>query len=151
MYKILITLLFTLILSACATDNEMANSSTSATVLNDEQQGVRYLLGRGVKQNDDKAFYYFKRSAEDENPFAQNELAYLYFSGKGTTRSYVDALYWYQKAADHGLSSAQYNLAVMYDRGVGTDQNKALAREWYQKAAANGFSPAKVALTKSNS
>lgn len=150
MYKILLTLLFTLFLSACATNNEMASGSGSTTTLNDEQQGVRYLLGRGVKQNDDKAFYYFKRAAQDENPFAQNELAYLYFSGRGTTQSYVDAFYWYQKAAEHGLSSAQYNLAVLYDRGVGTDQDKALARQWYQKAAANGFTPAKIALTKSS-
>src|SRR3990167_3894460 len=87
--------------------------------------GVRYLLGRGVPQDNEKAFYYFKQAANDGDPLAQNELAYLYAAGKGTSRDYAQALIWYQKAADHDLASAQYNLGLMYLYGLGTPSNHA--------------------------
>ncbi|MBV9576753.1 MAG: sel1 repeat family protein [Gammaproteobacteria bacterium] len=113
------------------------------------KMGVRYLLGRGAVQNDQKAFYYFNRAAEDGDPLAQNELAYLYAAGKGTKQDYTQALNWYQKAADHGLASAQYNLALMYLYGLGTPKNKTLALNWLQKSAAHGFEPAKQRLARS--
>src|SRR5436190_14838284 len=67
--------------------------------------GVRYLLGLGVPQSDTKAFNYFRWQAAQDDPFAENELAYMYAAGKGTTRDYKKALMWYQKAASHGLES----------------------------------------------
>lgn len=105
-------------------------------------KGVRYLLGRGVTQNNEKAFYYFSQAANEDDPFAQNELAYLYAAGKGTRRDYAKALSYYKKAADHGLASAQYNLGLMYDYGLGTLPDRSLARQWFQKSAALGFEPA---------
>jgi TPR repeat protein len=108
--------------------------------------GVRYLLGRGVPQSDERAFYYFSKAAGEGDLFAQNELAYMYAAGKGTSRNYSKALELYQKAAHQGLASAQYNLGLMYENGLGTTPNKALAREWYQKSAEHGFEPAKQAL-----
>jgi uncharacterized protein len=111
--------------------------------------GAAYLLGRGVPQNNAKAFSYFNKAAANENdPFAQNELAYLYASGKGTPRSYPKALFWYQKAANHGLASAQYSLGLMYLHGLGTPANKTVALEWFKKSAEHGFEPAKQAITK---
>jgi hypothetical protein len=111
-------------------------------------KGVSYLLGRGVPHDDTKAFYYFNRAANDDDPFAQNEVAYLYAAGKGTPRDYGKALFWYTKAANHGLASAQYNLGLLYVHGLGTPPNKALAIEWFQKSAAHGFEPARQALTQ---
>lgn len=111
--------------------------------------GVRYLLGRGVPQNDAKAFSYFKQAADTENdPFAQNEVAYLYAAGKGTSRDYEKAIFYYTKAAEHGLASAQLNLGLMYIRGMGTPVNKEVGLKWIGKAAAHGFEPAKIALAK---
>ena len=112
------------------------------------QLGVRYLLGRGVRQNDAQAFYYFHRAAQEDDPFAQNELAYLYASGKGTARNPAKAFKWYQKAADHGLASAQFNLGLLYLHGIGTSPDKALAKKWIQKSAAHGFEPASKMLTQ---
>lgn len=108
--------------------------------------GVRYLLGRGVEKDPEKAFYYFSQAAQEDDPFAENELAYLYAAGKGTKRDYSKAFYWYEKAAQHGLASAQFNLGLMYAGGIGIPQNRSLALSWFQKAAANGFAPAKQAL-----
>lgn len=114
------------------------------------QKGVRYLLGRGVSQSDQKAFYHFNKGAnEDNNIYAQNELAYLYAAGKGTHKDYTKALYYYQKAATRGLASAQYNLGMMYANGLGTSPNQVMARKWLEKSAALGFEPARVALEQS--
>lgn len=123
---------------------------TKEAVNKQTQLGVNYLLGRGVKQDDAKAFYYFNQAANRNDPFAQNEVAYLYASGRGVAKDYAQALFYYQKAAESGLASAQYNLGMLYFYGLGTPVNKSLAREWYQKAAAKNFEPAKVALARNN-
>lgn len=106
------------------------------------RDGVRYLLGRGVEQNDTKAFSYFSQGAQSGDVFAQNEIAYMYAAGKGTPRNYSKALHWYTVAADHGLASAQYNLGLMYLYGMGTPANKPVANDWFKKSAARGFQPA---------
>ncbi len=147
--KILLLLGLSMLFTACSTGryegfgmqgSQLPNTSTG--------NGVRYLLGRGAPQNDEKAFQYFKQGAEEGDPFAQNEVAYLYAAGKGTTRDQVKAFFWYQKAADQGLASAEYNLGLMYRHGLGTAPNETLAIEWIKKAAARGFEPAKEALAR---
>ncbi len=110
--------------------------------------GSRYLLGRGVPQNNKQAFYYFSKAAHDGDPFAQNELAYMYAAGKGTPPNNVQAFKWYQKAAAHGLASAEYNLGLMYLHGIGTKPNKVLAKQWIRKSAALGFEPAVKTLAQ---
>lgn len=146
--RVMSILFLTILLASCASDrypnrdelklNDAKNPTTA--------MGVRYLLGRGVIQNDKKAFYYFNKAAHQEDPFAQNELAYLYAAGKGTAKDEKQALFWYQKAANHGLVSAQYNLGLLYLHGIGTPVNRKLAVTWIGQSAAHGFEPAKVTL-----
>lgn len=128
--------------TGCSTTGDYMQTSNLSTA----DKGARYLLGRGVPRNDAKAFDYFSEAARANDPFAQNELAYMYASGEGTPRNYERALMWYKKAADHDLASAQYNLGLMYLHGLGTTPNKALALRWFQKSASHQFEPAKQAL-----
>jgi len=134
-----------------STQSDMSVGNTPYALANDNENptkmGVRYLLGRGVPQNDREAFAYFKEAAnEDDDPFAENELGYLYAAGKGTARDNAKAFHYYQLAANHGLSSAEYNLGFFYANGIGTEQNLTLAKQWYEKSASRGFEPAKRAL-----
>lgn len=115
------------------------------------EMGTRYLLGRGVQQNDEKAFYYFNQAAQEDDAFAQNEVAYMYAAGKGTAKDYTKAFEFYEKAANHGLASAQYNLGFMYLHGLGTQANKEQAMIWFRKSAAHGFEPAQMALARNKS
>lgn len=116
---------------------------------NNTKLGVRYLYGRGVLQSNEKAFAYFSQAADNEDDaFAQNEVAYLYAAGKGTPQNYRKAIFYYQKAANHGLASAEFSLGQLYWYGLGTPADKTLAREWFKKSAAKGFGPAKLALTR---
>lgn len=143
--RTLILLGLSLLCTACATNHDLANNKQMANETA-AQKGVRYLLGRGVSQSDTMAFTYFKKAANENDPFAQSELAYMYAAGKGTPQDYKEALKWYQKAAEQGLAGAQYNLGLMYLHGLGTESNKTLAIQWFTKAAAHNFEPAKLAL-----
>lgn len=145
--KIVLLVGLSVLFAGCSTGgyNGMANMGPATT----SDMGMRYLLGRGVAQNNAKAFSYFKQAADNENdPFAQNELGYMYAAGKGTSRDYGQAIYYYTKAANHGLASAQYNLGLLYMHGMGTPRNKEEGLKWIRKAAAHGFEPAKHALEK---
>lgn len=147
--KLIVLAGMVLMLTSCATDKYGETfygfSSTSNTDI-----GVKYLLGRGVKQDNKKAFYYFSQGAAKGDPIAQNELGYMYAAGKGTPRNYGKAFVYYHQAASHGLASAQYNLGLLYLRGLGTPANKAKALEWFKKSADAGFEPAKIAVTRYN-
>lgn len=122
--------------------NELYSDESSADL------GTRYLLGRGVPQNNAKAFSYFSKAANEDDPFAQNELAFMYAAGKGTPRDYSKALLYYSKAAEHGLASAQYNLGLMYLHGLGTPPNQTIAMKWFKQSAAHGFEPARKEVAR---
>ena len=144
--KAFLTIGLSALLTACSTANYFSDNLISFERESATQKGVRYLFGRGVVQNDQLAFQYFLSGAKTGDPFAQNEVAFLYAAGRGAERNDQQAFFWYQKAANHGLASAQYNLGLFYERGLGTHRNAALAKLWYQKSAAHGFEPARAAL-----
>lgn len=152
--KCLLLLGILIFVSGCSTNASYEYPSNNHHYLaanqneNPTKTGIRYLLGRGVPQSDTQAFEYLLTAAKNDDPFAENEVAFLYASGKGTMQDDKKAFEYYQQAANHGLSSAQYNLGVMYANGLGTPINKTLAQEWFQKSAARGFEPAKLALSK---
>ena len=134
----------------CSTNKYYGDNSLTYSDNSPKSMGVRYLLGRGVKQDNEKAFYYFRKAANQNDAFAQNELAYMYAAGKGTPREDAKAFKWYKAAANHGLISAQYNLALLYLHGIGTKADKKLALEWLQKSAQGGFEPAHIKLNQLN-
>ncbi|HVE44284.1 MAG TPA: tetratricopeptide repeat protein [Gammaproteobacteria bacterium] len=150
MYNILkiLTLSLFVLLTACAPTMDIGGVYGPNRSYTNTQMGVRYLLGRGVKQSDERAFYYFGQGAKGGDAFAQNELAYLYAAGKGTPRNLTAAFGWYQKAADHGLVSAQYSLGLMYLHGWGVAPNKERALFWIKKSAEHGFEPARAMLSQ---
>lgn len=146
--KLMLIVGLCVLFTGCSTARYSADNMQTSLSDSSTDKGARYLLGRGVEQNNEKAFYYFSQGAAEDDPFAENELGYLYAAGKGTPQSYEKALFYYQKAANHDLASAQYNLGLLYLYGLGTPPNKALAMQWIQKAAAHQFEPAKQMLAQ---
>ncbi len=147
MKKIMAGLLLGVLLSGCATTHQSDIAGTGKPET-DTQKGVRYLLGHGVEQSYEQAFYYFNQAANNDDPVAENEVAYLYATGKGTAQDREKAFKFYMAAANHGLVSAQYSVGFCYLHGFGVAADKAEAQQWFEKAAARGFEPAKVALTQ---
>jgi hypothetical protein len=145
MLRTLISVGLSVLLVACSTGRLGQLQSTGNPT---SDRGVNYLLGRGVAQDDAKAFYYFQKAANEDDAFAQNEVAYMYAAGKGTKKNYAKAFMYYQKAANHGLATAQYSLAIMYLQGLGTERDQEKGLMWLKRSASAGFEPAQIALKK---
>lgn len=107
-------------------------------------------LGNSFAQNE-LGFYYqshgenhqaatwYKKSVEQENPSAQNNLAYLYEYGCGVRQDLKQSRHLYTLSAKNGNAVAQANLGnfiLSYDARNKT--NVAIAKEWYGKACDNG-------------
>ncbi|RHZ57520.1 hypothetical protein Glove_386g34 [Diversispora epigaea] len=70
--------------------------------LNYDQQnnlGYCYENGIGTTKDEEKAFQWYLRSAEDENNNGQNNLGY-YYNDIGTTKDEEKTFHWYIKSAE---------------------------------------------------
>ncbi len=143
--KLLLLAGLSVLFTGCSTWGDMQTGNVPDTTAG---KGERYLLGYGVPQDNQKAFVYFNKAANEGDVFAQNELAYLYASGKGTPQDNVKAFEWYKKAAARGLASAQYNVGLMYMYGIGTAPDKAQAMTYFRQSAASSFEPALKAVAR---
>src|SRR3954469_21996359 len=63
------------------------------------QLGFLYHYGRGVPQNYNLAYYWYRRGAEQGDPAAQHLLGLLYDKGQGTPTDHVLAHMWLSLAA----------------------------------------------------
>ena len=108
--------------------------------------GVMYQNGRGVKQDYEKAVYWYTQSAEQGNAHAQYHLGVMYQNGRGVKQDYEKAVYWYTQSAEQGNAYAQYHLGVMYQNGRGIKQDYKKAIYWYEKASEQGNTDAKENL-----
>lgn len=84
--------------------------------------------------------------AEQGDPKAESELAYMYSRGQGIDQSYDEALRWRRKAADQGYAEGEAGLGYMYLHGQGVAQDYAEAIRWYRKAADQGSANAENSL-----
>ncbi|WP_288880229.1 SEL1-like repeat protein [Pedobacter panaciterrae] len=85
--------------------------------------------------DDDKAFYWYHKSALSGNENAMNGLGMCYKHGVGTPVDIEKALFWLNKAAEMSLAIANNNLGDLYseDLLLPSDNDKAL--QYYQTAA----------------
>lgn len=105
-----------------------------------------YQNGLGTQQDDEQAFYWFRKSAESGNISAQGYLGWMYERGRGLKVDSEMAAFWYQNAAEQGHPTAQYYLGKMYQDGRGMDQEYTQSVFWYRKAAEQGQTQAQAHL-----
>ena len=111
----------------------------NSTAVSSYELGLAYALGDTLEQDDEKAFTYFSRAAQEGYAPAQYRLGVAYADGDGTPPDPAQALEWYNKAAKQGHIDAQRSLALIYLNGQGQippDKPKALA--WYTILAEDG-------------
>lgn len=98
-------------------------------------------------KNYEKAFNYYRQSAEMGNVWAQSNLGYCYGHGLGVEQDYEQAVYWYRLSAGQGDCFAQNNLGWSYEHGLGgLEKNPQMAKYWYTKAAEQGLTLAQSNL-----
>jgi TPR repeat protein len=100
--------------------------------------GAMYAEGLGVEKDAQKAVFWWRKAAKENDPKAVYNLAMAYSDGKGVDKDDKQAVYWFRKAAYMGSNFAQYNLAVMYALGKGTERDDKQALYWYRKSAGLG-------------
>ncbi|CAJ1415617.1 unnamed protein product [Effrenium voratum] len=129
--------------------------------------GVQHELGVSGKEQDlDLARQFYRRSAEQGHPFAQNNLALLCeepeagqwlrraaAQGHATAQMNLaaqvpeaEAVVWMRRAAEQLDPKAAYCLGEMYQRGYGMAPDLSEARRWYRRSADRGHFPSLTQL-----
>lgn len=96
--------------------------------------GVMYKDGQGVKQDFQEAAHWFLLAAQQDNTLAQLNIGWLYHAGKGVRQDADSARYWYSQAAEKGHATAQLNLGIVCLQQADT----AIAIYWLKQAAQQG-------------
>ncbi|PKC09447.1 HCP-like protein [Rhizophagus irregularis] len=102
---------------------------------------MQYKLGYFYEiQNDlKKSFYWYQKSAENNNKFAQYNLGLYYQNGWGIEKTdEIEAFKWYEKSAKQDNSDAQNYLGFLYNNGINIQKDLEKSFYWYQKSAENG-------------
>ena len=81
-------------------------ASVLATVKRDGIEGK----GGAWSKDEEEAFKWFKRAADQNYPDAEENLGIMYEKGLGEKQDYFEAVRWYQSAADHGDVQARQEL-----------------------------------------
>ncbi|WP_198007903.1 tetratricopeptide repeat protein [Methylovulum miyakonense] len=88
--------------------------------------------------NDELAFMWFEKAAEQGNMGSQYAVARCYFEGKGTEQSDDLAFKWAEKSSHQGFGEAFELLGDLFREGRGVDQDNKSALGCYEKAAIAG-------------
>ena len=67
-----------------------------------------YENGIGVKQDYDKAIFWYTEAAKQGDTNAQNNLGLMYENGDGVEKNLEKAIYWYNKAIELGNDYAEF-------------------------------------------
>ena len=85
--------------------------------------GYGYQHGVCVDRDYEKALFWYKKAANQDNDRAQSRLGDMYSEGLGVRQDYEEAAKWYRRSADQNYGGAQYALGAMYSKGLGVEQD----------------------------
>ncbi len=94
--------------------------------------------GEGVEANEQEAFSWYEKAANQDHAAAQWEMGMYYVRGEMVEQSGEQAVHWFRKAADQNLPRGLTSLAVMYATGDGVGQDYEQAYNYYLRAAEFG-------------
>jgi len=75
-----------------------------------------YSVGQGVEKDEEKAFDWVKKSAEQGNPIAQDDLGVMYGDGRGVPKDVVQSYRWIALSARQGNAQAINDLEYIKRR-----------------------------------
>lgn len=124
-------------------------SNSTENVCNVEL-GLIYKEGLGnIKQDPEKAFELFKKSADNNYINGMFYTGLSYDQGNGVKLDYDEAFKYFLIAAKNNESSSQYNVGLYYELGKGSvKQDLKEAFKWYTLASDNGDDNAQINLAK---
>lgn len=99
-----------------------------------------------ISRDYEKAFYWYKRGAEQGNSSCQGKVGMFYLWGVGTKQDIKEAFSWFLKGAEQGNASCQEKVADFYVSGDSGEKNPKKAYEWYVAGAKKGNPNCKLKL-----
>ncbi|KAF0220515.1 MAG: Sel1 domain-containing [Geobacteraceae bacterium] len=94
---------------AKATFDALKPLAEQGSAVAQQELGVMYRKGEGVRQDYAKAAKWFRRAADQGLAEAQNNLGGLYATGLGVEKDYVQAYKWFTLAASRKLAAGRDN------------------------------------------
>lgn len=94
-----------------------------------EEASKAYLAG-----NYETAAEIFTPKAEEGDPEAQVNIAFMHYCGLHVKQDFAKAALWYRKSAEQNNVTAQYSLGTLYENGEGVETDLAEAWFWYSLA-----------------
>ena len=123
--------------------NAIENWKKASDLGNKEADFLLGFLYDGVLQNDEKAFFYFKKAALSGHVQAQVNVGARYEVGEGTERNNEKAKIWYSKAAYNQDPVGQFRLASLLQNIFKKNEE---SHFWFLKSAELGNPDAHLAL-----
>ena len=110
--------------------------------------GWQYLYGVGTTKDYEKAIYWLKKAANQNDSRAEYLLGEVYYFGLGVGKDYKTAFDWYMKSISTNKDDgdAQYSIGYMYEHGQGVTKSYSKALEHYTIAADLQHDSARKAL-----
>jgi TPR repeat protein len=105
--------------------------------------GKMYDFGNGVKEDNTKAAFWYRKAAEQGIADAEFNLGILYGVGEGVPKDIIEAENWVKKAAEHGHARAQSIIGEAFEK---RNKDIATALMWYLKSAEQGYPDAQFHL-----
>ncbi|AVA22827.1 tetratricopeptide repeat-containing protein [Rhizobium sp. NXC24] len=99
--------------------------------------GTLYAYGRGVKQDDTQAAFWFQKLAEQGIAKGQFALGEMYLAGRGVHQDYSKAAELFRKAAEQGEPFSAFWLSMLYEQGQGVPKDPQQAAYWKKKSDEN--------------
>jgi len=112
----------------------------------EQELGVVYATGDGVKQDDVQAVAWFRKAAEQGDALGQFNYAVVLTKGLGVEADVAQAVEWYRQAAQGGHYPSQARLGYCYAKGLGTGVDRIEAFVWLSAAAQHGVGLAMAEL-----
>ena len=114
------------------------NSSSQLSDQSSYEPEKAYYLDLQTITDDPGEAERLRKSADQGNALAQNNLGVMYAEGKGVSRNDTEAVKWFRKSAEQGNSAGESNLGEMYLKGRGVRQNYDEAVRLFRKSAEQG-------------
>ncbi len=120
----------------------------TAIYVKESENGVLkdVLIQNAVAPNPQKAFYWAKKAADNNDIGSMCNLGIYYVEGLGTAPNVPLGIAYLEKAASAGNVNAQFNLGNYYRLGEYVSQNYNKAVYWYRLASEQGDAPSKNSL-----
>ena len=104
--------------------------------------GSMFNSGTGVSENEELAFEWYKKAADQGYAFVQHSVAQCYEYGTGVKQDKDEALKYYRLAAETGNPSSQMALGKIYLNGTMVEEDDNEGVRWIKMAAEQNYSEA---------